>query len=216
MSGKTPEAKFQDSQWEELHELNYANRTLARVLPSDSVLDIGCGDGILLAELKKRGITGVGLDLSETAAAIGRERGLDCRVHDLTEALPFADGSFDSVLAVDVLEHLYRPGPVLAECARVAKRYVYVSTPNFVSLPARLQVLRGRVPENNTPRDGHVYWMTERVLMRLAQDAGLALDAAYSNTFWMDRPLLRHLMRTLVRVWPSVFALAFVVRFKKL
>lgn len=211
---KTPEAKFQDSQWKPLTEANQANQIIADAVGPGSVLDLGCGDGTLLALLAKRGIGGVGLDLSEKAVAIAHERGLDCRVHDLTEPLPFPDKSFDAVLIIDVLEHLYRPDQLLTEAARVAVQYVYISTPNFASLPARLQVLRGRVPENNTPRDGHIYWMTEQVVTHLTKGAGLVLDTAWDNTFWQNRPVVGPLMRALVRAWPSLFALAFIRRYR--
>ena len=211
---KTPEAKFQDSQWKPLVEANQANRIIADAVEPGSILDLGCGDGMLLSLLAKRGIAGIGLDLSGKAVAIAQERGLDCRVHDLTEPLPFPDKSFDSVLIVDVLEHLYRPDQLLAEAARVASCYVYISTPNFASLPARLQVLRGRVPENNTSRDGHIYWMTERVVARLAARAGLVLDTAWDNTFWQNRPIIGPFMRALVRARPSLFALAFIRRYR--
>ncbi len=213
---KTSEAKFQDSQWKPLTEANQANQIIAGAVEPGSVLDLGCGDGTLLALLAKRGITGVGLDLSGKAVAIARQRSLDCRAHDLTEPLPFSDKSFDSVLIIDVLEHLYRPDQLLTEASRVASRYLYVSTPNFASLPARLQVLLlcGRVPENNTPRDGHIYWMTERVVARLAQGAGLVLDMAWDNTFWQNRPIIGLLMCVLVYTWPSLFALAFIRRYR--
>ena len=213
---KTPEAKFQDSQWEKLEHMNYANEVFAREIEGSSVIDLGCGDGILLEQLKKKGMTCVGLDLSEKAVSIAKERGLDCRVQDLTEPVPLPDKSFENVIILDVLEHLYRPVDLLREGARLSSKYVYISTPNFVSLPARLQVLRGKVPENNTPRDGHIYWMTQAVVDRLARESGLELDRSYNNTFWMNKPLIGGIMRFLVAQWPSLFALAFIVRFRKI
>lgn len=211
---KSPEAKFQNSQWELIAHPNYANRTIAAAIEPGTTLDLGCGDGTLLALLSKRGISGIGLDLSEKAVSLARGRGLDCRVSDLTEPLPFADRSFENVLLVDVLEHLYSPDHLLKEAARVSSRFIYISTPNFVSLPARLQVLRGRVPENNTPRDGHIYWMTEKVIARLIDRAGLVLDQVWDNTFWQNRPFIGPFMRILVRKWPSLFTLAFIRRYR--
>jgi methionine biosynthesis protein MetW len=214
--GKTAEEKFQDtSEWEKVRKMNYANTTIARVIPGGSVLDLGCGDGMLLAEIAKKGATCTGIDLSEKTAALARERGVDCRVHDLTEKLPFPDNSFEHVILLDVLEHVYYPGDVLREAARVSSMYVYISTPNFVSLPARIQVLCGKVPENNKPRMGHVYWMTQAVVSGLARHSGLVLDESYNNTFWEDKPLIGSITRRLVRIWPSLFALSFVARFRK-
>lgn len=212
----SPEAKFQDSQWELITHPNYATRTIAAAVGTGATLDLGCGDGMLLTLLSKRGIAGIGLDLSEKAVSLARGRGLDCRVADLTEPLPFTDKSFENVIILDVLEHLHRPDFLLAEAARVSSHYVYISTPNFASLPARLQVFLGRVPENNTPRDGHVYWMTESVVGRLTKKAGLVLDQVWDNTFWQNRPITGPFMRILVRVWPSLFTLAFIRRYRLL
>src|ERR1043166_2084581 len=93
----------------------------------------------------------VGLDISEQAVQKCKTAGLDARVFDFAgQPLPFQDRSFDSVVALDVLEHLYDPAQVLREAFRVSRKRVIVSVPNFNSLPARLQVLLGRVPENNT------------------------------------------------------------------
>lgn len=212
----TPESRFQDSQWKKIEKLSYSKATLARVIPPGSTLDLGCGDGLLMEELGKRGIESLGLDLSSKAVELAKERGLEARVFDLTGRLPFEDNNFNNVILLDVLEHVYRPDEVLREAARVSKQYVFVSTPNFVSLPARLQVLLGKVPENNTPRDGHIYWMTAKVVDRLTRGAGLRLDASYNNTFWQNTPVVGGLTRFLVKVWPSLFALSFVIRLRKL
>lgn len=210
---KSPEAKFQDSQWEPIKNPNYATQRVSQEITSGSVLDLGCGDGTFLSLLQKRNIQGTGLDLSEKAVSIARSRGLDCRVYDLTEPLPFPDASIENVVLLDVLEHLHRPDLVLAEVSRVSSKYVYISTPNFASLPARLQVLIGKVPENNTPRDGHMYWMTESVVSRLMSRSGLSVDAVWDNTFWQSKPFIGSIMRTLVWMRPSLFSLSFIRRY---
>lgn len=213
---KSPEAKFQDSQWKPLVEANYANKLISNAVKPGSVLDLGCGDGTLLSLLGERGIVGVGLDLSETAISIARSRGMDCRVYDITEPLPFPDNNFDSVLLADVLEHLHYPGDILAEAARVSRGFVYVSTPNFVSFPARLQALRGKVPENNTPRDGHVYWITDAVLSQFVHKSGLVVDEVWDNTFWQNHIFFGPIIRRLARLNPSLFTLSFIRRYKVL
>src|SRR5918999_3138624 len=75
------------------------------VRAGSSVLDVGCGAG-LLAPLKRKGVTLAGVDLSAECALAARRNGYDatCRA-DLTR-LPFADASFDYVVSLDVLGHV--------------------------------------------------------------------------------------------------------------
>jgi methionine biosynthesis protein MetW len=162
--------RFQDSQWQKLDELNFSKKTILTLVDGGPVLDIGCGDGILLEHLRTRNITGNGIDISGKAIQICNSRGLSCSQCDITDKLPFPDMSFRGVIMSDVLEHLFQPDVVLKEVHRVCNGYLFISVPNFVSLAARLQVLLGRVPENNTPRDGHVYWMTYSVVKKLLEE----------------------------------------------
>jgi len=86
-------------------------RWLRRLLPPGRVLEVGCGDGIHFEVLGRQGVSWVGCDLSPLAIGLARERGLaEALVVADAEALPFAPGSFQGVLAVSVLEHLPDPG----------------------------------------------------------------------------------------------------------
>ncbi len=191
-------------------------KALEMIEKGEKILDIGCGDGLLLSALAKNGVTGFGVDVSEEGARKCREKGLDVSVVDITTyALPFKDGSFDTVVMLDVLEHVYAPEELLKEAVRVSKKYVIISVPNFNSLPARLQVLLGRVPENNMPNKGHVYWFNESVLMRMLARQNLKLAYVEVNTFWESNAILWRLMKMLARIWPSMFGLSFVAKAKK-
>jgi hypothetical protein len=110
-----------------------------------------------------------------------------------------------------VLEHQYDPLVLLKEMARVSKKSVVVGVPNFSSLPARLQILSGRVSENNQPHKGHVYWFNYPVLMGLAEKADLVLERCVMNTF---RPATI-VGNTLTKLFPNLFALSFVAHFHK-
>jgi 2-polyprenyl-6-hydroxyphenyl methylase/3-demethylubiquinone-9 3-methyltransferase len=82
------------------------------------ILDLGCGKGRFAAHLRKAGASVVGLDGS--AAMLAAAPGLD-RVRGSARRLPFAAGTFDGVVAIEVLEHVGEIGPVLAEIGRVLK-----------------------------------------------------------------------------------------------
>jgi SAM-dependent methyltransferase len=85
-------------------------RWLARWLPAGLVLEVGCGDGIHFEVLAREGTRWVGCDLSALAVGLAKERGqASGLVVADAEALPFAAGSFQAVLAVSVLEHLPEP-----------------------------------------------------------------------------------------------------------
>lgn len=89
-------------------------------LPSGlRLLDAGCGTGRNLLEFGRLG-TAVGVDPSPEAIAFCRERGIDGATQGTIEALAFADGAFDLILATDVLEHLRDDAAGLRELRRVA------------------------------------------------------------------------------------------------
>jgi len=88
------------------------------------ILDAGCGAGPLAAALRDRGAVVSGFDSSAGMVEQARLRlgdGVDLRVADLAEPLPYADGVFDDVVASLVLHYLRDWGPTLAELRRVLK-----------------------------------------------------------------------------------------------
>jgi ubiquinone/menaquinone biosynthesis C-methylase UbiE len=82
------------------------------------VLDLGCGKGRFAARLEEAGARVVGLDVS--AAMLAGAGGLD-RVRGSARRLPFRDGEFDAVVAIEVFEHLGDVDGVLAEIGRVLR-----------------------------------------------------------------------------------------------
>jgi len=202
--------KFQNSQWVKLDKINFSKRTILGLVKEGTVLDIGCGDGLLMELLKRENNIKIkGIDISSKAVEIAKSRGLDAIQGDITDRLPFKDGEFNSVLLIDVLEHIFQPLDVLKEAHRVCTDYVYISVPNFVSFPARLQILLGQVPENNTARDGHVYWMTKKVITDLLNKAGFEVEEIIVNTFW------EKVLKYVKNLNQSFFGLSFIIKAKK-
>jgi methionine biosynthesis protein MetW len=112
-----------------------------------SVLDLGCGDGELLALLvKEKQVHAQGIELSETAIQRCVAEGLSVFQQDIDTGLSeYADNSFDYVILNQTLQQVKKPDFALKEALRVGKR-VIVGFPNFVHISARLQILKGRVP----------------------------------------------------------------------
>lgn len=123
-------------------------KVLAELVPPGSrVLDLGCGNGAMLAHLQAtRGCSGYGVELDDANVLACVQRGVNVIQLNLDEGLDmFDDQSFDVVLQSDTLQHLRNASVVLRETARVG-RVGIVSFPNFAHWPNRLSVLLGRMP----------------------------------------------------------------------
>jgi methionine biosynthesis protein MetW len=123
-------------------------QALAELVPHGArVLDLGCGDGAMLAHLQKtRGCTGYGIEIDDTNVLACVKRGVNVIQLNLDEGLSmFEDASFDVVLQIDTLQHLRNAEVMLLETVRVGRVGV-VAFPNFAHWPNRLSVLQGRMP----------------------------------------------------------------------
>jgi 2-polyprenyl-3-methyl-5-hydroxy-6-metoxy-1,4-benzoquinol methylase len=142
----------------------------------DSILDVGCGEGVLTAQwadrLGDRRIVGIDLDDPKLRAEWEKRRraNLEYRVEDATH-LSFADGEFDMATAIEVLEHVPDPERTVSEMARVAKRWVLVSVPRE-PLWRGLNMARGAYLKDlgNTP--GHVNHWSKRSFVSMLSRHG--------------------------------------------
>ncbi len=105
------------------HRLQLA---LDRYLPRDGrglrLLDVGCGTGYHLADLRRRGFAVAGIDASEAMLAEAGARGGEARLGAAdVGAIPFRSGAFDYVLCIEVLRYLPHASPCLREIARVLR-----------------------------------------------------------------------------------------------
>ncbi|WP_328473218.1 class I SAM-dependent methyltransferase [Streptomyces sp. NBC_00448] len=97
---------------------------LAGEVSGHRILDVGCGSGPLFAALRDRGAVVSGFDASTGMVELARQRlgdDADLQVADLGSPLPYADDTFDDVVAALVLHYLKDWGPALAELRRVLK-----------------------------------------------------------------------------------------------
>jgi SAM-dependent methyltransferase len=153
---------------------------LARAEPR-SLLDVGCGEGVLVHRWAERLGTQtrvVGIDLEEESIQAGwAERqapNLEYRTM-AAENLPFAENEFDLASAIEVLEHVPDPAHTVAEMARCAERHLLVSVPRE-PLWRMLNMARGAYwPQlGNTP--GHLNHWSRRSFVRLLARHGNVVE----------------------------------------
>lgn len=145
-------------------------RELCASLGARSLLDVGCGDGALLARLADLGFATerVGLDISASAIAAARAGGVAARFETFAgDTLPFERKSFDLAILSHVVEHLEHPRVLLHETRRVA-RHVFVEVPCEHTL---------RLPRDYAPDPvGHINFYTPTTIRTLLQTCGFTVE----------------------------------------
>jgi len=177
-------------------------QAIARLVPQGArVLDLGCGDGALLAYLQEhKGCTGYGVELDDANVLACAQRGVNVLQLNLDQGLKvFADQSFDVVLQIDTLQHLRNAEVMLRETARVGKIGI-VAFPNFAHWFNRLSVLRGRMPV--TKRLPYQWYDTPNI--RVGTFADFADLARKNDLQVLDAFGLQHGQE--VRLWPNLMA----------
>ena len=166
------------ARWRELGargKADHVETLVARAsLHAGSVVEIGCGDGALLAELSARGFGGslAGYDISTAAVELARGRAIprvaSVEVFDGSR-LPAADKSFDLGVLSHVLEHVDDPAALLREAARVS-RAVIVEVPLERNASAVRPSRRAESQEI-----GHVQALDRAAVRALVQECGLRI-----------------------------------------
>jgi SAM-dependent methyltransferase len=193
------------------------------------VLDLGCGSGLVAAELRKQGHFVVGVDAApepETAARVDRLVTADLDAGLPAEALQ--EGPFDIVLAADVLEHLRAPDRILRELHDVCtpETILVASVPNISHWYPRLRIGLGRFDyDHRGILDAtHMRFFTWRSFVGLAYRAGWRVEQRRFTGLPLEileregGPGMRRSVGNLVRfldrgaraVWPSLLAYQYV------
>lgn len=169
------------------------------ILPGRSVLDLGCGDGTLLAHLaSSRQVRGYGLELDIDNLSACIARGVNVIQRDLDDGLAdFEANSFDYVVMTQALQVVHQPDRLLREMLRVGRLGI-VTFPNFGHWSTRLQLaLGGRMPRTRTLpaqwyNTDNIHLCTLRDFEALCVEQGLRIvrravtDAAHRTSAGMN------------------------------
>jgi len=146
------------------------------IVPGSRVLDIGCGDGALMAALRdQKDCDARGLEIEPANVASAVAKGLSVVQGDAdTDLSAYPDGSFDYAVLSQTLQTTHRPDEILNELLRIGKQ-AFVSFPNFAHWRVRMSLLfGGRMPVTrllperwyDTPNIHHVTIDDFRALVR--------------------------------------------------
>lgn len=159
------------------------------IVPGSRVLDVGCGDGDLLALLaREHRVDGRGVELSQDGVNACVRRGLSVVQGDADMDLAdYPDDAFDYVILSQTIQATHRPREVLRQMKRIGQRQI-VSFPNFGNWKVRLQLLlSGRMPVTRTlgyawHDTPNIHLCTVRDFVALCGELDLKIDRALTIT----------------------------------
>lgn len=176
------------SEFKPLHDINPLRLnwidSIAR-LPGKTVLDVGCGGGILSESMARKGAQVTGIDLSRKALQVADLHGLESGVSITYEEIAVETlaarqpASFDVVTCMEMLEHVPAPESVISACAQLARPqgYVFFSTLNKTFKAYLLAVLGAEYVLRMLPRGTHDYekFIPPAQLAHACRQAGLEI-----------------------------------------
>lgn len=134
--------------FQELSALRPDLAFIAHWVPKQAhVLDVGCGDGVMLNYLQSdKDCSGYGIEIADDKVLESTRRGINVVQQDMEKGLAiFGDNSFDTVLCLSSLQMMKHVEALLRDIVRVGSEAI-VSFPNFAYWPHRVALLKGRMP----------------------------------------------------------------------
>jgi methionine biosynthesis protein MetW len=148
----------------------YDYQLISSWIPERSrVLDLGCGDGVLLAGLEAtHGSFGYGIEIDDASVLASVKNGINVIQGDIEAGLSwFADNSFDFVILSQTLQATRNAERVMREMLRVGREGI-VSFPNFGYWRHRLDIMQGHMPVSRTLP--HAWWNTPNIHLCTVKD----------------------------------------------
>ncbi|WP_201535117.1 methionine biosynthesis protein MetW [Psychrobacter ciconiae] len=181
------------------------------IAPKSHVLDLGCGNGELLAHLQSKfGVTGYGLEIDADKINEAIANGLSIIEQDLNDGLSrFADNSFDTVIMARALQAVIAPDKLLLDMLRVGREAV-ITFPNFAHWQNRLHLgLKGLMPVSealpyewyDTP---NIHLCTFKDFEALCAHHNIQILSRFAVSDSTRNP--NPLMKTLIRQAPNLLA----------
>ncbi len=168
------------------HTFQPRYRIMAEVIePGSTVLDIGCGEGLLLEYLTEtKGISGCGVDIAPEAVRLAGARGV--KKVEVADILHWEiEQEYDYIILSEILEHLANPEEVIAKVCHRFRKALLVSIPNIGYYRHRLRLLFGRFPIQWEWHPGeHLRFWTVVDFVQWISELGLeVVDVQSSNGF---------------------------------
>lgn len=191
--------------------LRHALDLLSEHLPRGAVVaDLGAGGGEVAALLTQRGLRPIACDVVTDACRVALDAGFPAVRLDVGDLLPFRSRSLDGVLAGEIIEHVYDPALLLAECHRVLRPggVLVLTTPNLAPAQDRVRFLFGRAPRQVDPFHEylhlHIRPFTYPLLATGLRAAGFVPSPPRSNhVVWRTRRR-EFRSRWAARRWPTL------------
>ncbi len=175
------------------------------IAPNTRVLDLGCGDGALLYNLKcNKSVNGLGIEIDKENFNQCLSKGLHVIEQDLDKGLDnFADKSFDVVVMTQTLQAVHHPDKVLEETLRVGKQSI-VAFPNFGHWRCRLYLgTKGRMPvSKNMP---HSWYETPNIHFCTVSDFEALCKERNIQILKRIVTSQHKTLNGLATVWPNLF-----------
>ncbi|HMR64436.1 MAG TPA: methionine biosynthesis protein MetW [Anaerolineae bacterium] len=176
-----------DKYWEHrgYHSFQPRYELIAQIIQSGaSVLDVGCGEGLLLQYLRdKLAVKGLGIDISREAAKLAKTRGVEVIIGDIL-TLELAK-KYDYIILSEIVEHIANPEQVVTKLKNQFTKGLIISIPNIGYYQHRLRLLLGSFPVqwNIHPSEHLRYWTVTDFENWLDQLGLIKMQTRASNGF---------------------------------